>query len=55
MELAKVKPNHVTCSILLKSLTQHSTDREIFRTMKLVDNMDQVVLLAHWFVTVYGQ
>jgi len=41
MEAAKVKPNHVTCSILLKSLTQASAANEIDRTMKLVEDMDE--------------
>merc|ERR1711908_172802 len=46
--MGEVKPNHVTCSILLKSLTQYSDHREIQRTMDMVDNiedeMDEVLL-----------
>merc|ERR1719201_2529871 len=48
MQEVDVKPNQVTCSILLKSLDSNSGEEKIVRTMDLInnmeDNMDEVLL-----------
>lgn len=48
MEAADIRPNHVTCSILLKSLTSQSSNQEVSRVMGMVerlpDTMDEVLL-----------
>eukprot|EP00397_Hematodinium_sp_SG-2012_P004643 GEMP01004655.1.p1 GENE.GEMP01004655.1~~GEMP01004655.1.p1 ORF type:complete len:1075 (+),score=252.38 GEMP01004655.1:158-3382(+) len=48
MQDAKVRPNHVTCSILLKCLNAASKEDEISRTMELIQQleepMDEVLL-----------
>merc|ERR1719502_1868854 len=41
MQAADVKPNQVTCSILLKSLNNVSGEREIVQTMELINTMDE--------------
>ena len=41
MKAAGVKPNQVTCSILLKSLNAHSSQQDIVDTMDLITNMDE--------------
>merc|ERR1719271_1868566 len=41
MIAAGVKPNQVTCSILLKSLKNGATDRDITKTMELINTMDE--------------
>merc|ERR1719502_773661 len=41
MQEADVKPNRVTCSILLKCLDANSEDQNITRTMDLISNMDE--------------
>merc|ERR1719399_1192022 len=41
MQEAGVKPNRVTCSILLKCLDADSEDQNIERTMDLVSDMDE--------------
>merc|ERR1719281_2322046 len=38
---ANVKPNQVTCSILLKCLNAHSDERNITRTMDLINTIDE--------------
>merc|ERR550514_2592120 len=48
MQVAEVKPNQVTCSILLKSLGDSSNQSDILKTMELIntmeDPMDEVLL-----------
>jgi pentatricopeptide repeat protein len=48
MQAADVKPNQVTCSILLKSLGDSSNQSDILKTMELIntmeDPMDEVLL-----------
>jgi len=41
MQEADVKPNRVTCSILLKCLDANSEEQNIARTMDLISNMDE--------------
>merc|ERR1719235_1142763 len=41
MQAAGVKPNSVSCSILLKSLTINSYSSDISRTMDLIDQMEE--------------
>merc|ERR1719238_1614084 len=41
MQAAKVTPNAVTCSILLKALTANSHGTDISRTMDLIDRMEE--------------
>merc|ERR1719269_558188 len=41
MKAADVKPNTVTCSILLKALTEHSHAADITNTMDLLKQMDE--------------
>merc|ERR1719446_1255248 len=41
MEIADVKPNQVTISILLKSLNSYSSEADIMKTMDLMKNMDE--------------
>merc|ERR1719446_1777457 len=41
MEIADVKPNQVTISILLKNLNYHSGERDILKTMDLIKTMDE--------------
>merc|ERR1719238_1160417 len=41
MQAAKVTPNAVTCSILLKSLTVNSHSADVTRTMDLIDKMEE--------------
>merc|ERR1719230_647451 len=41
MHEANVKPNQVTCSILLKCLNAHSDERNIARTMDLINTIDE--------------
>merc|ERR1719169_353236 len=41
MKEAGVKPNHVTCSILLKSLNQVSGQAEVLSTMELLNTMEE--------------
>ena len=43
MQEADVKPNRVTCSILLKCLNAHSGMQNIMRTMDLVNTMDEAM------------
>merc|ERR1719261_2088182 len=48
MQAAKVTPNQVTCSILLKCLNANSEEQHIMRTMDLIgameEPMDEVLL-----------
>jgi len=48
MNFCKIKPNKVTCSVLLKSLTPSSSSTDVERTMALLedidDEMDEVLL-----------
>merc|ERR1719446_1439032 len=41
MEIADVKPNQVTISILLKSLNSYSNESEISKTMNLIKTMEE--------------
>jgi len=41
MHEANVKPNQVTCSILLKCLNAHSDEKNITRTMDLINTIDE--------------
>merc|ERR550514_246079 len=41
MQVAEVKPNQVTCSILLKSLGDSSNQSDIMRTMELINEMEE--------------
>merc|ERR1719231_1800829 len=41
MHEANVKPNQVTCSILLKCLNANSNERNIGRTMELINTIDE--------------
>merc|ERR1719375_1848827 len=41
MQKADVKPNHVTCSILLKCLHEKSEDQHIAQTMELISSMEE--------------
>jgi len=41
MEMECVRPNRVTCSILLKNLKVNSNQRDVLRTMDLVNAMDE--------------
>merc|ERR1719262_485689 len=41
MKAADVKPNQVTCSILLKSLSDSSNQTDILKTMELINSMDE--------------
>jgi len=41
MIVAGVKPNQVTCSILLKSLNQRSEEKDVVKTMELINTMDE--------------
>merc|ERR1719401_2808169 len=41
MTMADVKPNQVTISILLKSLSSYSSQNDIVRTMDLITTMDE--------------
>merc|ERR1719161_3287387 len=41
MQAADVKPNQVTCSILLKSLGDSSNQTDILKTMELINSMDE--------------
>merc|ERR1719262_1490497 len=41
MQAAEVKPNQVTCSILLKCLNAHSDERNILKTMELINTMEE--------------
>jgi len=41
MKEAGIKTNHVTCSILLKSLNARSSEKDVMLTMELVDNMEE--------------
>merc|ERR1719171_2178838 len=41
MHEANVKPNQVTCSILLKCLNSHSDEQNIARTMDLINTIDE--------------
>merc|ERR1719428_59173 len=41
MQEADVKPNRVTCSILLKCLNAHTNMHDITRTMDLINTMDE--------------
>merc|ERR1719443_2567380 len=43
MHEAKVKPNQVTCSILLKCLNANSDERNIERTMELINTIDEAM------------
>merc|ERR550514_918735 len=41
MKQAGVKPNHVTCSILLKGLNGTSSQQDVLATMELLNNMEE--------------
>merc|ERR1719388_429803 len=41
MQAADVKPNQVTCSILLKSLGDSSNQQDILKTMELINTMEE--------------
>ena len=41
MDAQGMKPNSVTCSIILKSLAGHSAQQDIRRAMDLIDRMDE--------------
>merc|ERR1719326_2501738 len=41
MKAADVKPNQVTCSILLKSLSNSSNQSDILKTMELINTMEE--------------
>jgi len=41
MQAAEVKPNQVTCSILLKSLGDSSNQQDILKTMELINTMEE--------------
>merc|ERR1712118_652874 len=41
MQAAEVKPNQVTCSILLKSLGDLSNQSDILKTMELINTMEE--------------
>jgi len=41
MQVAEVKPNQVTCSILLKSLGDSSNQQDILKTMELINTMEE--------------
>jgi pentatricopeptide repeat protein len=41
MQAAEVKPNQVTCSILLKSLGDSSNQSDILKTMELINTMEE--------------
>merc|ERR1719182_593262 len=41
MQAADVKPNQVTCSILLKSLGDSSNQTDILKTMELINSMEE--------------
>merc|ERR1719326_602005 len=41
MKAADVKPNQVTCSILLKSLSDSSNQTDILKTMELINSMEE--------------
>jgi pentatricopeptide repeat protein len=41
MMTAGVKPNQVTCSILLKSLNNSSGERDVVKTMELIETMEE--------------
>merc|ERR1719316_1085638 len=43
MKALEVKPNQVTASILLKSLSHYSSQSEIANTMDLINNMDETM------------
>merc|ERR1719420_1216995 len=43
MKAAGVKPNQVTCSILLKSMSNRSTERDVTKTMELINTMDEAM------------
>merc|ERR1719345_235537 len=40
MQSCGLKPNHITCSILLKSVQPGAKSMNIERTMEVVDNME---------------
>ena len=41
MSAQGMRPNSVTCSIILKSLAGHSAQQDIRRAMDLIDRMDE--------------
>jgi len=41
MKDAGIQTNHVTCSILLKNLNARSAEKDVIRTMELIDNMEE--------------
>merc|ERR1719454_981740 len=41
MKAANVKPNAISCSILLKALTEHSHTQDVADTMDLLQKMDE--------------